>query len=140
MIAGLAYGLVQEVNREEQRLREGISGTIHLNPNVGWDVIKTDNAYIVLLDPKTHRVAAIQVVQPFVPPVTFAIGKAQSVDGKPLHGSYQIFMFTDKDGHLAHPVTGEISGELTNPIPLGTESTVYVMDRPFQQTPFLGSM
>ena len=125
----LVYALLQELNRNEAQLLSSISGVIQATPSAGSAIIKTDNAYIMLFKPGSSQPDAVKVMNPFLPPVTFQIGKEDSTSL--LEGNYRLLVITDKDGDPEHPAPGESTGQLTRPFPLGSEGIEYILDRSF---------
>ncbi len=129
----LGYALWQELVRNEAQIQVGISGVIQATPETNANIVRTDNAYIYLFEPGSLNPAAIRVLNPFIPPVTFRIGQADA--GKPLQGAYRMLVITDKDGNPEHPSRGEVRGILTAPMKLGSEEVEYLLDRPFTDLP-----
>ena len=127
------YALWNEVSRETIQLKYSISGVILSAPGVGGGIIKTDNAHVLLFDPETMELVASKILNPFLPPLTFSVGQAES--SQPLNGSYRLLVLTDKNGNPNLPSPGEVIGPLSQPILLGTESVEYFVDRPFQSFP-----
>ena len=127
------YALWNEISRNTKKLERSISGAILTAKGVGAGIVKTDNAHVLLFDPKTLELAASRIINPFLPPVTFSIG--QSDTERKLSGVYRMLVLTDKDGNPNQPSIGEIIGPLTQEIPLGTEGFKYYLDRPFKSFP-----
>jgi hypothetical protein len=135
IVALIGYALMREVNRESAKLAASISGTIQATPETIGAIVKTDNAYIVLLDPETMFPVAQHMLNPFLPPMTFSVGQVDAPPGRELSGSYRLLVFTDKDGNPNQPAPGELIGELTSPLPLGSKAVTYTLDRPFRNFP-----
>ncbi|MBC8258437.1 MAG: hypothetical protein H8E38_05435 [SAR324 cluster bacterium] len=124
--------LWSELNRETSKLKTSISGVILAGPGARG-IIKTDNAYVLLFDPETLELVATHIHNPFLPPITFSVGQADT--SRPLSGYYRMLVLTDKDGDPSRPSPGEVIGPLTQPILLGTEGLEYTVDSPFQSFP-----
>lgn len=137
VFAGLvAFGMWRELERNEGQIQSGISGVIKLAPGIGAGIVKTDNAFILLFDPKTLQPVAVSRPEVFVPPLTFHIGQINALEGvPPLYGAYRLLVVTDKDGNLERPSGSEYIGDLTPPIQLGTEAFEYVLNKPFEGLP-----
>ena len=127
-----AYALWKEVSRATDQLENSISGAILSGPGAKG-IVKTDNAHVLLFDPKTLDLVASQIINPFLPPLTFSVGQADT--SRPLRGAYRLLVLTDKDGNPNRSSPGEVIGQLTPSIPLGTERVEYYMDRPFIRLP-----
>ena len=127
------YALWNEVSRETTQLKYSISGVILSAPGVGGGIIKTDNAHVLLFDPETLELVASKILNPFLPPLTFSVGQADT--SQPLNGSYRLLVLTDKNGNPNRASAGEVIGPLSQPILLGTEGVEYSVDRPFQSFP-----
>ena len=127
------YALWNEIERNTTKLEQSISGAILTTPGVGGGIVKTDNAHVLLFNPDTLELVASRIINPFLPPVTFNIG--QSDTDLKLSGMYRMLVLTDKDGDPNRPSIGEISGPLTQQIPLGTEGFKNYLDRPFKSFP-----
>ena len=125
--------LWNELARNATKLDYSISGVILSANGVGGGIIKTDNAHVLLFDPKTLELVASQIINPFLPPLTFSVG--QDDTSLPLKGAYRLLVLTDKDGNPNRSSPGEVIGQLTPSIPLGTERIEYYMDRPFIRLP-----
>ena len=125
--------LWNELSRNATKLEYSISGVILSANGVGGGIIKTDNAHVLLFDPKTLELVASQIINPFLPPLTFSVGQADT--SRPLRGAYRLLVLTDKDGNPNRSSPGEVIGQLTPSIPLGTERVEYYMDRPFIRLP-----
>ena len=69
------YALKRELDRNEAIIKNSISGVVDLAPGVGYGIVKTDNAHIFLLDPETMKPVAMNVLNPFTPPLTFHVGQ-----------------------------------------------------------------
>lgn len=136
VFAGLVvFALWRELSRNEAEIQAGISGVVKLAPGMGSGMVKTDNAHLLLFEPQTLQLVAINTLNPFVPPLTFHVGQSHARVTQPLQGAYRLLIVTDKDGSLERPVPGEYIGELTPPIPLGTEEYEYVLTQPFRSLP-----
>lgn len=131
----IGYALWSEIERNEKQIKSSISGVIRLSPGVGAGIVKTDNAHILLIDPQTLEPVAINTLNPFVPPLTFHVGQEHVLGNYPLQGSYRLLVISDKDGQLGNPVSGEVIGEVTEPLPLALESYQYFLTKPFRQWP-----
>lgn len=127
------YALMNELTRETAKLKNSISGVILAGPRSGGDIVKTDNAHIMLFDPDTLELVATHINNPFLPPTTFNVGQEDT--SLPLKGSYRLMVITDKDGNLNKITPGEVIGPLSEPILLGTEEVEYTLDRPFTRLP-----
>ena len=125
--------LWNELSRNATKLEYSISGVILSANGFGGGIIKTDNAHILLFDPKTLELVASQIINPFLPPLTFSVGQADT--SRPLRGAFRLLVLTDKDGNPNRSSPGEVIGQLTPSIPLGTERVEYYMDRPFIRLP-----
>ena len=125
--------LWNELSRNATKLQYSISGVILSAKGVGGGIIKTDNAHVLLFDPKTLELVASQIINPFLPPLTFSVG--QDDTRLQLRGSYRLLVLTDKDGNPNRSSPGEVIGQLTPSIPLGTERVEYSLDRPFISLP-----
>ena len=134
VFAGLTvYALWNEVKRGTAQLKYSISGVILSATGVGGEIIKTDNAHVLLFDTETLELVASKILNPFLPPLTFSVGQADA--GQSLSGSYRLLVLTDKNGNPNRPSAGEVIGPLSPPILLGTEGVEYSVDRPFQSLP-----
>ena len=80
------YALWNEVNYSTAQLKYSISGVILSASGVGRGIIKTDNAHVLLFDPNTLELVASQIINPFLPPLTFSVGQADT--GRPLRISF----------------------------------------------------
>jgi hypothetical protein len=130
----IGYALWQEIARNESQIQTSISGTIKTTPNVTGGVVKTDNAYLVLFEPETLKPVAQHMINPFLPPITFSVGQSDA-GPEQLLGFYRLLIFTDRDGDPNLPSPGELIGDLTPPLSLGTESFTYELNRPFNSFP-----
>ena len=128
------YALWQELLRNEAELSESLSGTILAAPHAGAGIVKTDNAYLLLVDPDSLQIVATKVVNPFLPPTTFLVGAADA-QGRPLPKRVRLLVLTDKDGDPNRPASGEVIGPLSPPYALGAQGIEYTLDRPFQSFP-----
>ena len=128
------YALWRELDRNEALIRTSISGVIHVAPGIG-DVVRTDNAHVVLIDPQTQQPVALQTLNPFVPPLTFQIGQQHVLGDFELQGDYRLLVVSDKDGNIQKPARGEVIGAVTEPLALATEEYQYHMTQPFRQWP-----
>ena len=129
----LGYALIREMDRNQAQINGSISGIITATPAAGAGIVKTDNAYLMLFEPGTSYPTVTKVINPFLPPTTFFIGQGDSA--APLKGAYRLLVLSDKDGNPDRPALGEVMGELTAPLKLGTEAFEYLLDRPFQGFP-----
>jgi len=135
LFAALAgYALWQELVRNEAELSGSLSGTILATPRAGAEIVKTDNAYLLLVDPNSLQIVATKVVNPFLPPTTFLVGTDDAQGGK-LSQQVRMLVLTDKDGDPNRPAPGEVIGPLTPLYDLGTQGIEYTLDRPFQSFP-----
>ncbi len=125
--------LFEELKRNNLLLKNSISGLILSKPEISRNIVKTDNAYILLFEPETLDLIALKIVNPFLPPVTFSIGQEDAEE--PLRGSYRLLVITDKNRNINLPFAGEAIGPLMEPISLGTEGVKYYLDRPFEKLP-----
>ncbi len=123
-----------ELRREEAKLETAISGRVSLAPMVGQALVKTDNGYAILYEANTLKLAAVRKITTFVPPIAFQVGQEDALRGT-LAGSYRLLVLTDKDGIPENPAIGELIGELSQPIALGTEGVNYVLSKDFRQLP-----
>lgn len=131
---GLIFSaLLKEINRNRTLIENSISGVIYATPRMSSGIIKTDNAHVLLFDPETLELVASKTINPFLPPITFNIGRYDSK--KTLKGNYRLLILTNKNRDLHIPSAGEVIGNLTQPIPLGSEGIKYFLDRPFQNFP-----
>ena len=131
----MAFALMREIDRNEAEIGVGISGTIHVAPEFLRDIVKTDNAHVFLFPPDSSQPVARRVINPFVPPINFYIGQQHALSGRPLQGSYRLLVISDKDGRIENPAPGEVIGNMTDPIVLGTERYLYRMQQPFRGLP-----
>ncbi|MBF0279313.1 MAG: hypothetical protein HQM13_16070 [SAR324 cluster bacterium] len=131
----MVYALWRELDRNEKQIGSSISGVIRLSPGIGAGIVKTDNAHILLIDPETLQPVAINTLNPFVPPLTFHIGQEHVLGNYQLQGAYRLLVISDKDGRLGNPSSGEVMGEVSEPLPLSTEGYQYVLTKPFRQWP-----
>lgn len=130
----VGYALWRELDRNEALIRTSISGVVHLAPGIG-DVVRTDNAHVILIDPQTHQPVALQTLNPFVPPLTFQIGQEHVLGNFELQGDYRLLVVSDKDAKIENPAPGEVIGEVTEPVALSTEEYQYHLTQPFRQWP-----
>ena len=131
----LGTSLWNEFEREHTKIAKSISGSINLAPMVGRDLVKTDNGYAVLYDATTLKLAAVKKISTFVPPIAFQVGQEDALN-QTLSGKYRLLVLTDKDGVPENPARGEVIGELSEPIELGTEGVTYILSKDFQQLPY----
>ena len=130
-----AYALLQELERNELEISGSISGVIQATPQVGGNIVKTDVAYLLLVNPQTREVVATGMLNPFLPPMAFSVGQADVVGDRKLSGNYQLLVLTDKNANPNLPASGELIGPLSEPVALGSTGVEYVLDRPFQAFP-----
>ena len=128
------YALWQELLRNETELSGSLSGTILATPRAGAEIVKTDNAYLLLVDPDSFQIVATKVVNPFLPPMTFLVGTADTKGGT-LPKQVRLLVLTDKDGDPNRPAFGEVIGPLSPPYALGVQGIEYTLDRSFQSLP-----
>ncbi len=129
------YALFRELDRESDKITSSISGVIQLAPGIGAGIVKTDLAYVLLYEPQTLQLVATSLIRTFVPPITFQVGQENAFEGVTLQGSYRMLVVTDKNRDFVAPARGEVIGDLSKPIPLGTEAYQYIINRPFRQFP-----
>jgi len=125
--------LLKELKRNNAILKQSISGVILTSPGIGSGIVKNDNAHIFLFDTNTLELVASKTINPFLPPITFSIGKEDSKEH--LKGSYRLLVLTDKNRNVNLTSAGEVIGPLTKPISLGSEGIEYYLDRPFINFP-----
>ncbi len=130
-----AYALMQELDRNELEISGSISGVIQATPQVGGAIVKTDVAYLLLIEPETKRIAATGMINPFVPPMAFSVGQADALNGQTLSGNYQLLILTDKNADPNLPGPGELIGPLSPTYSLGKTGVEYVLDRFFEGFP-----
>lgn len=131
----MGYALWRELDRNQEQLQSSISGVIHLASGIGTGVVRTDNAHVMLIDPQTQQPVALNTLNPFVPPLTFHVGQEHALGNYQLQGPFHLLVVTDKNGRLDSPVLGEVTGEITLPLPLSTEGYHYYLTKPFRQWP-----
>ena len=130
----LGTALWNEFQRERKKLETAISGRISLAPMVGQALVKTDNGYAILYDAETLKLAAVKKISTFVPPIAFQVGQEDALN-ETLNGKYRLLVLTDKDGSPENPAMGELIGELSQPIELGSEGVNYILSKDFRQFP-----
>ena len=133
-VALAGYALWQELLRNEAELSGSLSGTILATPRAGAEIVKTDNAYLLLVDPDSFQIVATKVINPFLPPTTFLVGTDDAQGGK-LSKQVRLLVLTDKDGDPNRPASGEVIGPLSPSYNLGRQGIEYTLDRPFQSFP-----
>ena len=133
-VALAGYALWQELLRNEVELSGSLSGTILATPRAGAEIVKTDNAYLLLVDPDSFQIVATKVINPFLPPTTFLVG-TDDAQGAKLSKQVRLLVLTDKDGDPNRPASGEVIGPLSPPYNLGHQGIEYTLDRPFQSFP-----
>ena len=129
-MALILYAINNEINRNEIQLKSSISGLIKATPAVESSIIKTDSAYVMLFKPNSSMPIAVKVINPFLTPTSFQIGQESA--NETLEGEFRILIFTDKDGNPETPSIGESSGELMEPILIGTEKVVYTLNQRYK--------
>ena len=85
------YALWQELLRNETELSGSLSGTILATPRAGAEIVKTDNAYLLLVDPDSFQIVTTQIAQSAV-----SGWPSQLTSGAP--NNAPIWFRTPKDG------------------------------------------
>ena len=133
-VVALGAVLMREISREEEKLASSISGRAEVTEQLfrtGMaDIRREDRAAVFLIDPKTKEPAAMKILSPFIPPAAFDVGQENS--RLELKGEYILVLITDKDGELFRPSPGEVYGISTEPVALGSQNVVFIVDQPFR--------
>lgn len=136
----LGFALWREMAREEEMLRNSISGIVEVERELYAtgvaDIVKTDRLILYLVDPETRKPVAMTTESPLVPPQTIRIGQKDTGSNTPLQGSYILIGIVDKDGEIFKVSPGEVYGQSEGPVPIGKEEYRLVLNQPFRGSLF----
>lgn len=136
----MGYALWRELARDAEQIRSSVSGLLDVDPDLlaagQGDIVRTDRAALILVDVATRQPVALKFESPLVPPMNFRIGQADSRDGTPLTGRYELIAISDKDGEVFRTVPGEVYGRADGTVSLGDRNVVVRLSQPFHGTLF----